>query len=293
VDNPLSIPEDITIMWTNDNFGHIRQGSTEAEMARSGGGGMSYHGSYHGKPTDVICTAGTQLGLIKEEMSKAYDKGANNIWILNVGPLKPFENQMEYFIDLGRNMDKLRSTSVNEYVKDNARRYFGFDDTKAQEYADIQCEYLQLANSRRPEFMQQGKFSLTSYGDEMQKEADKYAALLQRSTALYNSLNDDLKPAFYELQLYAIKTANDIMDNYMGADRSVLYLSQSRGAGVNKYIKQSTDGRAAIDPDTAFYNTMLSGKWNNVINPWQNKEIGSWVIKIASAKASDAVTDLP
>ena len=293
VDNPLSIPEDITIMWTNDNFGHIRQGSTEAEMARSGGGGMYYHVSYHGKPTDVIWTAGTQLGLIKEEMSKAYDKGANNIWILNVGPLKPFENQMEYFIDLGRNMDKLRSTSVNEYVKDNARRYFGFDDTKAQEYADIQCEYLQLANSRRPEFMQQGKFSITSYGDEMQKEADKYAALLQRSTALYNSLAEDLKPAFYELQLYAIKTANDIMDNYMGADRSVLYSSQSRGASVNKYIKQSTDGRTAIDPDTALYNTMLNGKWNNVINPWQTKEVGSWVIKIASAKAADAVTELP
>ncbi|MBQ6529782.1 MAG: glycosyl hydrolase 115 family protein, partial [Clostridia bacterium] len=64
VDNPLEIPEDITIMWTNDNFGHIRQGSTEAEMARSGGGGMYYHVSYHGKPTDVIWTAGTQLGLI-------------------------------------------------------------------------------------------------------------------------------------------------------------------------------------------------------------------------------------
>lgn len=293
VDNPLEIPDDITIMWTNDNFGYIRQGANEAERQRSGGGGMYYHVSYHGRPSDMIWTAGTQLGLIKEEMCKAYDEGANNIWMLNVGPLKPFENQMEYFIDLGRNMDKLRSTSVNEYIKDNAKRYFGFDNESAQEYADIQCEYLQLANSRRPEFMQQGKFSLTSYGDEMQKEADKYAALLKRSTALYNSLNEDLKPAFYELQLYAVKTANDVMDNYMGADRSVLYASQSRGGGVNKYIKQSTDGRAAIDTDTNLYNTMLSGKWNNVINPWQTKETGSWVLKIASAKAADTVTELP
>lgn len=155
-------------MFTNDNFGHVRQGMNEAERERSGGGAMYYHVSYYGRPSSVLWNGGSQLGLIKEEMTKAYDNGANTIWLLNVGPMKPFENQMEYFLDLGRNINTLRDTKVSDYVADNAARYFGFTQDQAQEYADIQCKFLELVNARRHEFQVRGLYSLTSYGDEGQ-----------------------------------------------------------------------------------------------------------------------------
>lgn len=287
----LNVPDDVTIMWTNDNYGHIRQTANDVERERSGGGGIYYHVSYFGRPSSVIWNGGSQLGLIKEEMTKAYDSGANTVWMLNVGPLKPFENQTEYFLDLGRNIDKMRETSVKDYVKDNAQRYFDLDDETAEEYADIQCKFLETANARRPEFYQQGIFSLTSYGDEGQKTVDTYADLLSRSEKIYNGLPDDKKAGFFELQLYAIKSANDVVNNYIGADKAVLYKKQGRGASVNKYAKQSADGRNAIDTHTNEYNTLIDGKWNNIINPFQKVEHGSWDIKIGGAVA-DTVSEL-
>ena len=195
----IDLPDDVTVMFTNDNYGHIRQGFNAEERARSGGGGIYYHVSYHGRPFDLLWNGSTQLGLIKEEMTKAYDSGADTIWLLNVGPLKPFENQTEYFLDLGRDVEGLRNTSIRDYTADNAHRYFGFDEEQAYEYADIQCERLELVNGRRPEFYQQGLFSLTSYGDEGQKVIDAYAELLERSEALYNSLPEDKRAGYYEL----------------------------------------------------------------------------------------------
>lgn len=272
----LNIPDDVTIMWTNDNYGHIRQSSNASERERSGGGGMYYHVSYFGRPSSVIWNGGSQLGLIKEEMTKAYDCGADTVWVLNVGPLKGFENQTEYFLDLGRSLDNMRNTSVKDYVQDNAKRYFNFDNDKAKEYADIQCEFLEIANARRPDFMTQNVYSVTSgEGDDV---LDKYDSLLKRSEALYNLLPADKQPSFYELQLYAVRSANNIANTFINADKASLYKSQGRGASVNKYSEKSKLAWAKITEDTNEYNTMLQNKWKNAVNPFQKKESGSWDI---------------
>lgn len=291
----IDIPDDVTIMFTNDNYGYIRQLFNETESARSGGGGIYYHVSYHGRPSDLLWNGSTQLGLIKEEMTKAYDSGADTIWLLNVGPLKPFENQMEYFLDLGRNIDELRDTSIMDYAADNAKRYFGFDEDQAREYAAIQCERLELVNGRRPEFYEQGLFSLTSYGDEGQKIIDAYADLLERSEALYDSLPAEKKAGYYELQHYAVKSAYNIAMNYINADRSVLYKEQGRGVSVNKYAELSeAHGEAAIEADIAEYETIENGKWTGMIDPFVTKNglNSSWNFAIASAEA-ETVTELP
>jgi hypothetical protein len=288
----VNVPDDVTIMWTNDNYGHIRQSSNAAERERSGGGGMYYHVSYYGRPSSVLWNGGTQLGLIKEEMTKAYDGGADTVWILNVGPMKSFENQMEYFLDLGRNISKVRNIKVKDYVKDNAKRYFNFTDEQAEEYADIQCNFLEAANSRRPEFQVQGLYSLTAGGDEGQKQIDRYAALVKRSETLYNALSADKQPAFYELQLYALKSGYNVINNIVNADKSVLYKNQNRGGGVNKYAERSAAGRDAVDTNTAVYTGMLGGKWDKAINPFQTRLHMSIDIKIAGG-AAKTVEDLP
>lgn len=294
----LNVPEDVTIMWTNDNYGHIRQSSNAQEHERSGGGGMYYHVSYFGRPSSVIWNGGTQLGLIKEEMSKAYDCGADTVWVLNVGPMKQFENQMEYFLDLGRDMDAVRNMSVADYAADNAKRYFGFDEVRAREYADIQGEFLETANARRPDFMQQGIYSLTSYGDEGERVRNKYAELLRRSTTLYESLDEDLKPAFYQLQLYPVKSAYNVVSSYIFADKSLLYAQQGRGAAANKYAELSKQAWSDISADIDEFDTMLDSKWKNIINPFQKKESGSWDIMRswkaeASAAKTQTVSELP
>lgn len=159
----------------------------------------------------------------------------------------------------------------------------------------IQCERLELVNGRRPEFYQQGLFSLTSYGDEGQKIIDAYAELLERSEALYASLPEEKKAGYYELQHYAVKSAYNIAMNYINADRSVLYKEQGRGAGVNKYAALSeAHGRAAIDADIAEYNAIENGKWTGIIDPFVTKGAlnASWNFPIAAAE-SETVSELP
>lgn len=291
----IDIPDDVTIMFTNDNYGHIRQTMNEQEQARSGGGGMYYHVSYHGRPSDVLWNGSSQLGLIKEEMVKAYDNGADTVWVLNVGPLKPFENQMEYFLDLAADIDELRDMSVRDYVADNAHRYFGFNNEQSFEYADIQCERLELVNARRPEFYQQGLFSLTSYGDEGQKVIDEYENLLKRSEALYESLPEEKKDGYYELQHYSVKSAYGIAMNYINADRSILYKEQGRGGGTNKYSALSkTYNSDAVKSDIEEYNSIKNGKWEKIIDPFVTKGglNASWNFEIAAAE-SETVSELP
>lgn len=291
----IDIPDDVTIMFTNDNYGHVRQNMNEQERARSGGGGMYYHVSYHGRPSDILWNGSSQLGLIKEEMTKAYDNGADTVWVLNVGPLKPFENQMEYFLDLASDIDKMRNITIRDYVADNAHRYFGFDKEQSFEYADIQCERLELVNARRPEFYQQGLFSLTSYGDEGQKLIDKYAELLKRSEVLYNSLPEEKKDGYYELQHYSIKSAYVIAMNYINADRAILYKEQGRGGSVNKYAALSAAYNGdAVKADIEEYNSIKDGKWEKMIDPFVTKGglNASWNFEIAAAK-SETVSQLP
>lgn len=264
----LDIPDDVTVMWTNDNYGHLRQTPNDEEWKRSGGSGVYYHVSYYGRPSSVIWNGGTQLGLIKEEMTKAYDTGAQTIWLLNVGPLKLFENQMEYFLDLGREVDSVRDMSVADYVSDNAKHYFGFDDAEADEYAAIQCEFLETVNARRPDFMKQGLFELSAYGDEGQRLLNKYSELEKRSTALYNSLAEEQKAGFYELQLYAIRSANSVAGTFINADRSLLYSDQGRGSSVNKYAELSKKAWERVSADVNEYNSMLDGKWENAVDPF-------------------------
>lgn len=261
----LQIPDDVTLMWADDNFGYIRQLPTEAERTRSGGAGVYYHLSYRGKPTSYLWLSTTQLGLIREEMTKAYDMGAQKIWIANVGDLKPAETQIEYFLDLARDVDTVRNTSLDYYLAENAKRDFGFDDTQASEYADIQNSFYELANSRRPEHLKQGLFSLENFGDEGQKYVDTYKALVERSEALYNTLDESRKPSFFEMQLYPLRCCYNAASVYVNTDKAKLYKEQGRGMAVNKYAALASASSDRIDADTAEYNSMLGGKWNKIM----------------------------
>lgn len=261
----LEVPDDVTLMWTDDNFGYIRQLPTETERQRSGGAGIYYHLSYRGRPTSYLWLSTTQLGLIREEMTKAYESGAQKIWIANVGDLKPAETQIEYFLDLARNVGTSRNKSIYSFLTENAKRDFGFNDTQAAEYAYIQNEFYKLANSRRPEHLVQGLFNLEDFGDEGQKYIDNYKALVERSEALYNTLDEARKPSFFELQLYPLRCCYNMAEVYVNTDRAKLYKEQGRGMSVNKYAKAAADAADRIDSDTAYYNSMLDGKWNNIM----------------------------
>ncbi len=287
----LEIPDYVTLMWPDDNFGYIRQLPTEKERERSGGAGIYYHLSYYGRPTSYLWLSSTSPSLIREEMTKAYDMGAQKIWIANVGDLKPAETEIEYFLDLAKDIDTVRNTDVGDWLKTNAKRDFGFDDTKAEEYADIKLGYYQNVGSRRPEHLVNGLFS-ESFGDEGQKLIDSYASLEKRAETLYNGLSDDRKPSFYELLLYPVKGAKNMAEKYVYSDKAKLYAEKGYGAAVNKYAKMSDDAYQRVVDDTAEYTSMLGGKWDKMMNPYQTQLKGSFGGPITGKLDNPKVSEL-
>ncbi|MDO5398839.1 MAG: glycosyl hydrolase 115 family protein [bacterium] len=261
----LKIPDDVTIMWTDDNYGYVRQNADDAERARAGRTGIYYHVSYYGYPTSYLWLSSTQPGLIREEMGKSYDMGADKMWILNVGDLKPAEKDIEYFLKLARNIDT-RNEDISNIFAANAQRDFNLSNEQAAEYADIMDKYYELANSKRPEFIRSGEISLTAYGDEGQRYLDRCKVLTARAEQMYASLAEEKKDSFYELALYPIRSFKNMMTDYIQTDRANSYAGQGRGASSYRYADEAASAAEQIDIDTAAYNSLRDGKWNNIMN---------------------------
>ncbi|WP_462412684.1 glycosyl hydrolase 115 family protein [Neobacillus sp. Marseille-QA0830] len=268
-DSGMDVPDDVTLMWTDDNYGYIRQLPTNDNRDRSGGAGIYYHVSYHGSPNSYIWLCTTPLSLIREEMSKAYDYGAKQVWVVNVGDLKPAEKQIEYFLDLARDVQKIRKTDLQDYISHKAIRDFGFSEDTAMEYADIELHFQEAAYARKPEHFASDLFHYEAFGDEGQRYLNKYHALVERSEALYQELDEAVKPAFYELQLYPLTASYHTARKYICADKSNLYDSQGRGSAANQYAKASEDSYYRIVEETKRYNSLLDGKWDLIMDPFQ------------------------
>ncbi|MCC8168894.1 MAG: glycosyl hydrolase 115 family protein [Oscillospiraceae bacterium] len=268
----LVIPDDVTIMWTDDNYGYMRQNADDAERERSGGTGVYYHVSYYGWPTSYLWLSSTQPGLIREELSKSYNMGADKVWILNVGDLKPAEKEIEYFTRLARDIDGTVDTGISEIYASNAKRDFNMDDETAAEYADIMDAYYELANSKRPEFFRTTDetyglaLSSTAYGDEAERYLNKYEDICSRAEALYDALDEDKRAAFFELALYPIRSAKNMAMNYIQTARAELYAEQGRGAAAYEYAAEASAAVDEITSDIEYYNSMLDGKWNKMAN---------------------------
>lgn len=268
----LEIPDDVTIMWTDDNYGYVRQNANDAERERDGRTGIYYHVSYYGYPTSYLWLSTTQPGLIREELGKSYDMGADRIWILNVGDLKPAEKEIEYFARLARDVEGTRAADISEMYAANAERDFNMSAADAAEYAAVMDEFYELANSKRPDFFRSDdgasdlNISLTAYGDEAERYLDSYNDICSRAEALYEKLPESKQAAFFELALYPIRSAKNMAVNYVQTARAELYSEQGRGAAANIYAAEAAAAADAIENDINTYNTMLDGKWNKITN---------------------------
>src|SRR5262245_308074 len=128
----LKVPDDVTIVFPDDNFGYIRYFPNQEEQKRKGGFGVYYHASYLGGPLSYLWLNTTPPALIWEEMSKAYDHNMRQLWIVNVGDIKPGEIGMEFFLQMAWDIKKWRRENLSDYLETWAAREFG-----AKSSADI------------------------------------------------------------------------------------------------------------------------------------------------------------
>jgi len=271
-DAGLTVPDDVTLMWTDDNYGYLRRLSTPAERARAGGAGIYYHLSYWGRPHDYLWLGTTHPALIREEMGRAWATEARRMWIVNVGDIKPAEYLSQYFLDLAFDAD-LFAQDPRKHLTAFMAEQFGEPD--AGEIAGIMMHFYDLAWERRPEFMGFGETEwvtpnrpsayVQADGEEAQDRIAAYAQLVARAEAVAARLPADRHDAFFELVLYPVRGAAKLNERILKLDLAELYARQHR-ASANFYVEQARAAHATLVADTAAYNALSDGKWRGMMD---------------------------
>lgn len=215
----LQVPDDVTLMWCDDNYGFIRHFPTAAERERGGGNGIYYHTSYWGRPHDYLWISGTDPALIMQQMSLAYDRGIQRMWILNVGDIKPLEYQVELFLDMAWNINDVRTGGTERHLNRFLTREFGSD--AARVLTPLMEQYYHLAFVRRPEFMggtrtEERDASFKRISDlpwsdgEIAERLAAYKVLSDRVDSVGRCIAADKRDCFYQLVEYPVKAAGQM-----------------------------------------------------------------------------------
>ncbi|MGA3182327.1 MAG: glycosyl hydrolase 115 family protein [Verrucomicrobiota bacterium] len=258
------LPSDITLVWPDDNYGYIRQFSDARERRHPGGGGVYYHVSYWGRPQDYLWICSTPPALIGEEMSKAYDYGANKVWILNVGDLKPAELDIEFFLKLAWNPHSWNASNTDLLMEQRFARDFGPE--LAPEMTAIFSEYNRLNFQRKPEHMGfalngDGVFSVMANGDETRQREDAWNAVVARANTVSASLPAESRDAFFEMLGYSIHGAALMNQKWLTITRYEEYCRRGI-ANAEPDLAFASAAQNAIHAETDLYNNKIAGgKW--------------------------------
>ncbi len=263
--NGLSLPNDVTIVWADDNHGYIRQLSDEQEQQRSGRSGVYYHLSYWGAPQDYLWLSSVSPALVSYEMSKAYQYGADRLWVFNVGDIKPAEMEIEFSMDLAWNVKQWQPMQVNSYIRQWAARTFG--ETYADAITSIKKTYYKLAQAGKPEHLNGVRFT----DAEAAGRLDNYQQIAAQARALYTQMPARLKDAFYELILYPVEGARLMNEKILYAKKSLALAAE----GNQQALVYAQKAQAAFDTIGQFTNkyndSTANGKWSGIMS-WHPRD---------------------
>lgn len=262
----LQVPDDVTLIWCDDNYGYIRHFPTAEERARKGGNGIYYHVSYWGRPHDYLWLGTFSPYLLHQQMKLAYDRGIQKMWVLNVGDIKPAEYQIELFLDMAWNIDEVNEIGVTAHLKSWLGREFG--SNCAEELLPAMEAHYQLSYIRKPEFM----------GNTREEERDpKYKVIkdlpwseqtISERLRSYTVLSDvvermesnipaDRQDAYFQLVKYPVQAAAQM-------NRKILTAQLARHSKAD--WKQSDAAFDSIASLTQQYNSLQNGKWNRMMD---------------------------
>lgn len=281
-ENGLKLPEDVTLVWCDDNYGYLTRLSNKEEQKRKGGGGIYYHVSYWGRPHDYLWLSTTQPSLIYYQMKNAWDHNVRKLWILNVGDIKAAEYDMEFFLDMAWNVNSVNDNSVYSHIQKWMVQNFGAKLSIL--LSSVMREYYRLANIRRPEFMgwsrveeysaiKGGKTPTTDtqfnpfmFGDEIQRRISDYDNISNKVSQLETEVPERLKDAYFQLIAYPVYASAEMNKKLLYAQKARLFANHSLPV-ANEYSQWSKNAYNAIAALTHTYNRDISKmKWDGMMD---------------------------
>jgi hypothetical protein len=262
-DKGMRVPDDVTLLLCDDNWGNNRKLPKLNEPARKGGYGIYYHFDYVGDPRNYKWLNTNPISKTWEQMHLAYEYNARQVWVVNVGDLKPMEFPISFFLDYAWSSNKWPASRLDEYTKQWAAQQFG--SKYADEIASILTAYTKYNGRRKPEQLDQNTYSLTNYR-EFETVVNDYNKLRDKAQALYKTIPLQYKDAYYQLVLHPVEACANLNELYYDAAKNKLYAAQGRSAtnmmaaDVNELFKKDS----AI---SHYYNKiMANGKWDHMMD---------------------------
>ena len=259
----LRPPDDVTILWAEDNWGDVRRLPTAWERNRPGGAGIYYHFDYHGGPRSYQWINANPIAKVWDQMSLAREYGADRIWIVNVGHFKGYELPIQYFMDLGWNSDRWTADNLNEYTREWAAEQFG--PAYANDIADILEKYTKYNGRRKPELVDASTYSLVNYQEAERVVAD-YDAIAKKAEQISAKLPAAQRDSFYELVLFPAKAGALLNEMYVTEAQNLLYAKQGRASAAQKAVETRSLFAASTNLMADFNHNLLHGKWNHFMD---------------------------
>lgn len=286
MENGLNVPDDVTLMWCDDNYGYMTRLSDAEQQQRRGGAGVYYHLSYWGRPHDYLWLTTEQPGLVYNEMREAYDHNARKLWIVNVHEPKVAAYDLELFLDMAWNIESLtpgpfpKGEGSKITLEQHLERWLctQFGQEAGTKLLPVMKEYFRLCGIRRPEFMgwnqveldkkkypkgwslvQDTEFSMVEFGGEMDRYMADYEAIKQQVNEIAKLIRPELQDAYYAVVKYPIFGAAAMATKQLEAQKA-------RRTGSEAAAKKATDAYNEIVALTKHYNhQMAGGKWKGMM----------------------------
>ncbi len=246
-DAGFTVPDDVTLLFCDNNWGYIRRKGTAEERKRKGGLGLYYHIDMNGGPWNDRWVNTTTVPKLREQLHEAYASGIDRIWIINVGDLKPKEVPVSFIMDYAWNPEKVRPGDEQVWLERFAASVFG--EENARETADLIAKYSKYNLIRKPEVQVPGIFN----DREMLVLSQRWQSLVLRAESLRASLPETMQDAFFQLVYYPVVASAGVFEIYNRA-------TMGDSLGVELLMRKD---RELSD----YYNNVLAGgKWKGMMS---------------------------
>lgn len=275
-DQGMRVPDDVTLLLCDDNWGNVRRLPALNAKPRKGGYGMYYHVDYVGAPRNSKWMNISQVQRMWEQLSLTYEHGVKELWVLNVGDLKPMEYPIQFFLDMAWNPKQYHEDNLLLHTEDFCAQQFG---TKyAAEAARLIDMYTKFNRRITPELLNARTYSLENY-NEWEHVKDEYKALALDALRLYYLMPDNYRDAFDQLVLFPIQACANLYEMYY-AQAMNLSLANQKDIRANQWADKV---EACFERDSIlthhYHHVMSNGKWNHIMEQthigyrfWQQPE---------------------
>ena len=260
-DKGMRVPDDVTLLFADDNWGNVRRLPARGDTLRKGGYGVYYHFDYVGGPRNYKWLNTNQIGRVWEQMRLSHEWGANRIWIVNVGDLKPMEFPISFFLEYAWNPSAWPAERLPEFTRRWAAQQFG--DSLAEDVAGLVSDHLQLAGRRKPELLDTVTYSLTNHR-EFERVVASWDSLRSQAHRRARGIPAELGDAYYQLVLHPIEAVANLHELYFAVARNRAWAQQGR-TGTNGLADSA---RLLFERDAEIsrrYHTIGGGKWNHMM----------------------------